>query len=173
MATLPPALAVLNPKRADSAYPFRELAGVGVAYTLLRAVCAARGVPESAVARFLDLVTIGTIADVAPLVGENRILVRHGLPMLTPLNKKLGLAALLKAVGVRERASCTDVAFQLGPRLNAAGRVAHAAAALQLLLTTDAGEAEAEGGGALREQYPAPGGRTAYAGAGAGDGGRD
>jgi len=141
-ATLPPAVAVLDPKRKDSVYPFRELAGVGVAYTLLRAVCAVREVPESALARFLDLVTLGTIADVAPLVGENRILVRHGLPMLTLANKKLGLAALLKAVGVRECASCTDVGFQIGPRLNAAGRVAHAATALQLLLTTDVGEAE-------------------------------
>ena len=141
-ATLPPAVAVLNPKRGDSAYPFRELAGVGVAYCLLRAVCAARGVAGGAASRFLDLVTIGTITDVAPLVGENRILVRHGLPMLTPLNKKLGLAALLQAVGVKERASCSDVAFQLGPRLNAAGRVAHAATALELLLTAEQGAAQ-------------------------------
>jgi len=141
--TLPTALAVINPKRADNRYPFRELAGVGVAFTLLRALCAARGLPESAPARFLDLVTLGTITDVAPLVGENRVLVRHGLPMLTPLNKKVGLAALLKAVGVQERASCTDVAYQIGPRLNAAGRVAHASSALQLLLTADRAEADA------------------------------
>lgn len=139
---LPPAVAVLNPKRADSRYPFRELAGVGVAYALLSAVCAARGVPASAPTKFLDLVTIGTVADVAPLVGENRLLVRHGLPQLTPLSKKQGLAALLKAVGIAECATPGDVGFQIGPRLNAAGRVAHAQTALHLLLTADRAEAE-------------------------------
>ncbi len=110
--------------------------------------------PESAVSRFLDLVTIGTIADVAPLIEENRILVRHGLPLLTLQNKKLGLSALLKAVGVQERASCGDVAFQIGPRLNAAGRVAHAAAALELLLTDRAGRSAREGGAALQRITP-------------------
>ncbi len=140
---LPPAVAVLNPKRADSDYPFRELAGVGVAYELLRAVCAARGLPAGAPTKFLDLVTLGTIADVAPLIGANRIYIRHGLPMLTPLNKKLGLAALLQAINIHQCATCSDVAFQLGPRLNAAGRVAHAELALRLLLTNDRTEAEA------------------------------
>lgn len=139
---LPPAVAVLNPKRHDSAYPFRELAGVGVAYLLLSAVCTARGLPASAPAKFLDLVTIGTVADIAPLTGENRILVRQGLPLLTPTNKKAGLAALLRAINVKERASCGDVGFQIGPRLNAAGRVAHAESALRLLLTNDRSEAE-------------------------------
>ena len=140
---MPPALAVLNPKRADSRYPFRDLAGVGVAFMLLRAVCQARGVSPQATIHFLDLVTLGTIADVAPLVGENRLLVRHGLPQLTPLNKKAGIAALLRAVGVRERATCVDVGYHIAPRLNAAGRVAHAAASLRLLLTADLAEADA------------------------------
>ncbi|HOS44348.1 MAG TPA: DHH family phosphoesterase, partial [Armatimonadota bacterium] len=99
-ATLPPARAVVNPKRADSCYPDRDLAGVGVAYTLLRALCHLRNLPESVPARFLDLVAIGTVADVAPLTGENRILVRHGLPLLTPASKKLGLGALLRAVRI-------------------------------------------------------------------------
>lgn len=140
---LPPALAVLNPKRADSRYPFRELAGVGVAFTLLRAVCQAQGVSPQATAHFLDLVTLGTVADVAPLVGENRVLVRHGLPQLTPMNKKVGVAALLRAVGVQACATCVDVGYHIAPRLNAAGRVAHAADALRLLLTNDTTEAEA------------------------------
>jgi single-stranded-DNA-specific exonuclease len=139
---LPPAIAVLNPKRPDSPYPYRELAGVGVAYTLLRALCQRRGLPESAAAKFLDLVTIGTIADVAPLTGENRVLVRQGLPALTLGNKKLGLGALLRAAGVKETATCTDVAFLLGPRLNAAGRIAHGGRSLELLLTGDRTEAE-------------------------------
>ncbi len=140
---IPPALAVLNPKRADSSYPFRELAGVGVAFTLLRAVCQAQGVSPQATTHFLDLVTLGTIADVAPLVGENRLLVRYGLQQLTPLSKKAGIVALLNASGVRERATtCGDVGFHIAPRLNAAGRVAHASAALRLLLTTDPAEAD-------------------------------
>jgi len=139
---LPPVVAVLNPKRADSVYPYRELAGVGVAFILLRAVCAARGFPPDTPMKFLDLVTLGTVADVAPLTGENRILVRHGLPMLTPQSRKVGLAALLRAVGIRDRASTYDVGFQLGPRLNAAGRMAHAETALKLLLTSDREEAE-------------------------------
>ncbi|HEY3415425.1 MAG TPA: DHH family phosphoesterase, partial [Armatimonadota bacterium] len=139
---LPPAIAVLNPKRADNAYPFRELAGVGVAFTLLRAVCAARGLTPDAPMRFLDLVTLGTVADVVPLLGENRVLVRHGLPMLTPLSKKLGLSALLKAIGIDNCATCGDVGFQIGPRLNAAGRMAHAELALRLLLTADREEAD-------------------------------
>ncbi len=141
-ATLPPARAVVNPKRADSCYPDRDLAGVGVAYTLLRALCHLRNLPESVPARFLDLVAIGTVADVAPLTGENRILVRHGLPLLTPASKKLGLGALLRAVRIEGCASSGDIAFLLGPRLNAAGRVAHAAAALELLLTSDPTAAE-------------------------------
>ena len=139
---LPPAIAVLNPKRHDSAYPFRELAGVGVAYMLLSAVCAARGLSSAAPAKFLDLVTIGTVADIAPLTGVNRLLVRHGFPSLTLQNKKTGLAALLRAINVKERASCGDVGFQIGPRLNAAGRIAHAESALRLLLTNDRNEAE-------------------------------
>ncbi len=141
--SLPPAVAVLNPKRADSVYPARELAGVGVAFTLLRAICAGRGLPATVAARFLDLVTVGTVADVVPLVGENRLLVRHGLPQLTPQSKKLGLGALLRAVGINKVASCGDVGFQIGPRLNAAGRIAFAGEALNLLLTKDAAEAEA------------------------------
>lgn len=141
--TLPPAVAVLNPKRADSVYPSRELAGVGVAFTLLRALCAGRGLPPTVAARFLDLVTVGTVADVVPLVGENRMLVRHGLPMLTPQSKKLGMGALLRAVGITKATSSGDVGFQIGPRLNAAGRIAFAGEALNLLLTKDATEAEA------------------------------
>lgn len=140
--SLPPAIAVLDPKRADNSYPDVDLAGVGVAFTLLRALCQQRGLPATAVMHFLDLVTLGTIADVAMLTGENRIIVRHGLPQLTLANKKIGLAALLRAVGVREQASCSDVGFQIAPRLNAAGRVAHADDALKLLLTGEAEEAE-------------------------------
>ena len=140
--TLPPAVAVLNPKRADDRYPDRDIAGVGVAFTLLRGLCQARGIPAPALAPFLDLVTIGTIADVAPLCGENRLLVRHGLPQLTLANKKVGIVALLRAVGVQERASCADVGYKIAPRLNAAGRVAHADDALALLITTERTEAE-------------------------------
>ncbi|MFS8628295.1 MAG: single-stranded-DNA-specific exonuclease RecJ [Limnochordales bacterium] len=133
---LPPALAVVNPKRADSAYPFRELAGVGVAYKLLQAVWAKFGagpLPGWA----LQLVALGTVADVCPLVGENRIFVRLGLERINsrPLP---GLEALIQAARLQPgNITAGDVAYILGPRLNAAGRVSHAATGVRLLLSDD------------------------------------
>lgn len=133
---LPPALAVVNPKRVDSTYPFRELAGVGVAYKLLEAVWRKLGagvLPAWA----LQLAALGTVADVCPLVGENRILVRLGLEEMNerPLP---GIEALMKVARLEKgRVTSGDVAFILGPRLNAAGRISHAATGVQLLLADD------------------------------------
>ncbi|MBO8141440.1 MAG: single-stranded-DNA-specific exonuclease RecJ [Firmicutes bacterium] len=139
---LPPALAVVNPKRADSTYPFRELAGVGVAYKLLKATGALLGQPELADG-LLDLVALGTVADVCPLVGENRILVRAGLEQLN-CEPSPGLAALLRVAGlVPGQVGASHVAFGLAPRLNAAGRVSHARLGVQLLLSDDPSAAEA------------------------------
>jgi len=135
---LPPALAVINPMRKDCTYPSKELAGVGVAFKLGEALCRELEIPDEHYIRaFADLAAIGTVADVVPLVGENRALVRNGLALL-PKTKKAGLRALTQVAKLTGRTvTARDVAFRIGPRLNAAGRLADATQALDLLLTSD------------------------------------
>jgi single-stranded-DNA-specific exonuclease len=144
-----PALSLLNPHRPDSSYPFRGLASVGLGFflaaalrTALRAAgwFAARAEPDPR--RLLDLVAVGTVADLAPLTDENRVLVAHGLRELSE-RRRPGLAALLARAGVEgdrpidER----DIGWKLGPRLNAPGRLGDARPALELLLAADEREA--------------------------------
>lgn len=142
-AQLPPAVAVVNPHRADSAYPFPDLSGVGVAFRLGEALVRELGYPvQSYRNAFLDLVAIGTIADVMPLVGENRIFAFYGLKTLAA-TRKVGLQQLLQVAGISKETSLTPfhIGFIVGPRLNAAGRLSHAVAALELLLSEDAAHA--------------------------------
>ena len=125
--TLPNALAVINPKRPDCGYEFKQLAGVGVAFRLAQALLAsselAAEMPDFAAQDLLDLVAIGTIADVMPLVGENRSLVQAGLRAINT-HPRLGVAALTKAARLRNgHISAGQIGFQLAPRLNAAGRL--------------------------------------------------
>jgi single-stranded-DNA-specific exonuclease len=140
---LPDAYAVINPKRADTRYPFRELAGVGVAFKLGEAVAARRGIPAAQYQpRFLDLVALGTVADSAPLMDENRAMVKQGLAAMSQ-TRKAGLRALLGAVGAFQRPiSAGTISFQVAPRLNAVGRVDDAAIALELLMTSDTQRAQ-------------------------------
>ncbi len=141
-ATLPPAVAVVNPRREDDPYPDKDLAGVGVAYKLAQALVQ-RLAPErrDEVHRHLDLVALGTVADVVPLRGENRFLVRAGLRRLRQPQRQ-GLFSLMGVAGVKpERLNTGHIGFILGPRLNAAGRLDSAMAALRLLLTDDVWEA--------------------------------
>ena len=140
-AHLPPAAAVLNPKRADCPYPFKDLSGVGVAYKLLAAVSADRGLRPGAERAFLDLVAIGTIADVVSLTGENRLLVKHGLDAINT-TRKHGICALLRAADITAPVTSYNVAYGMAPRLNAAGRLDHARGATVLLLTSDPAEAD-------------------------------
>ncbi|MBM3497477.1 MAG: single-stranded-DNA-specific exonuclease RecJ [Armatimonadetes bacterium] len=138
---LPPAEAIVDPKLAGSAYPNRELTSSGLALQLARAVAAARDIPDGYVLRaFLDLAALGTVADVAELIGENRALVTLGLRHLAQ-TKKLGLRTLLNLCQVNGRPRAMDIGFRLGPRLNAPGRLADPNPALQLLLTDDQDEA--------------------------------
>ncbi len=145
---LPPALAVVNPKRGGAAYPFGDLAGVGVALLLalgVRAELRSEGWfarhKEPNLKSYLDLVALGTAADVVPILGENRILMRQGLKVLEE-TRRPGLVALKEAVKLEGKPiSFRDVVFRLAPRLNAAGRLGQARCALELLLCDDLAQA--------------------------------
>jgi len=141
--SLPPALAVVNPKRADSAYPFRDLAGVAVAFKLAEAVVDARGLAKAGFIRgYLDLVALGTVADVVPVLGENRVLTRYGLDCLRH-TRKTGLRSLIRVAGYEGKPlDPFAVGFALGPRLNATGRMDTAERALRLLLSADRTETD-------------------------------
>jgi single-stranded-DNA-specific exonuclease len=141
-AVLPAAWAVVDPHRDGCEYPFKALAGVGVAYKLAEALLGARGEGERA-HEYLDAVALGTIADVVPLVGENRILARLGLDRLNR-QPRLGLKALIEVADLKGRTVTSgQVAFVLAPRINAAGRMGNAEQGLQLLLARDPIEARA------------------------------
>ena len=139
---LPRALAVINPKRADATYPFTELAGVGVAFKFAQGLVRKLGLnEESFQSRFIDLAALGTVGDVVPLIGENRAIVTHGLKAI-PASKKLGFQTMLRSTGLDGKPlSAYYLAFVLGPRINAVGRMDDASTALRLFLTRDETEA--------------------------------
>lgn len=149
---LPAACAVLNPLQPGCEYPFKSLAGVGVTFNLLvalRAALRSQGVfaadagPD--LRRWLDLVALGTIADVTPLTGQNRILVAHGLRRLSESDRP-GIQALKRVSGISGVVTCGQVGFRLAPRLNAAGRMESAVPGVELLLSADADEVNAIAG---------------------------
>lgn len=134
--TLPEAAAVLNPKQPGCEYPFKELAGVGVAFKLCCELLRRNG-KKMSVESLLKIAAIGTVADVAPLVGENRTITSLGLAGLAEVRNP-GLRALLKRLGLEGRAlRAVDVGFKIGPRINAAGRLASANTAIDLFAAPD------------------------------------
>ncbi len=137
---LPNAVAVINPKRIDCDYPFKDLAGVGVAFKL---VCAASEKTESELLNeYADIVALGTIADVVSLKDENRIIAARGIEKLSK-NPNTGLAAVISTLGLRQKwNNCAVVSYSIAPRLNAAGRMSNAMIAVDLLLTKDPVEAQ-------------------------------
>jgi single-stranded-DNA-specific exonuclease len=145
-AELPPALAVLNPNRPDCPYPEKNLCGAGVAFKLVQALLAGEEWPADKVRRisesFLKLAAIATVADVVPLTGENRIIVKHGLDGLRNVRNP-GLRAILEVAGFTKDHAPTarQVAFQIAPRMNAAGRMDTAKAVVELFLTSDSARA--------------------------------
>jgi single-stranded-DNA-specific exonuclease len=144
---LPAALAVLNPNRADCAYPEKNLCGAGVALKLVQALLARSGWDTGRKERLLDsflkMTAIATVADVVPLTGENRVIVKRGLEGLGKVSNP-GLRALLEVSGVKEGQipSARDVAFRIGPRINAAGRMASASDVVEMFLTSDVARAK-------------------------------
>jgi single-stranded-DNA-specific exonuclease len=140
--TLPDAVAVVNPNRPDCDYPDRALAGAGVAYKLCHALVAARGGDPESLWYYLDLVALATIADLAPLKGENRIFARYGLKLLAQ-TRNAGLRALLAAAGIDTSGPIAggQVSHVLAPRINAVGRMGDANRGVALLLTDDEAEA--------------------------------
>jgi single-stranded-DNA-specific exonuclease len=149
-ADLPPALAVINPKRHDCTYPDKNLAGVGVALKLVQALCS-RADRSRWLPAFVKIAAIGTLADVVPLVGENRVIAKLGLASLSTSRHTVGLRALLEASGLTGKSiDSYHVSFMLAPRVNAAGRMSTPDIATRLLLATD--EAAGEEARTLAQQ---------------------
>ncbi len=141
LSEIPPAVAIVNPKRADSSYPFPELTGVGVAAKLLHALFEGVGKQEQ-LDEMLDLVAVGTIADMAPLWGENRYWVKEGLKLINT-NPRLGIREIIAQAGLTVGSLDTDsISWTIAPRLNAAGRLAHAMTSYKLLMTDSPQEAQ-------------------------------
>lgn len=149
-ATLPSALAVINPKRPDCPYPDKDLAGVGVALKLVQALCQRTG-NNRWLPGFIKLAALGTVADVVPLRGENRVIAKLGLEQLSQPRHTVGLRALLETTGLLGQSlTSSHVAFRLAPRINAAGRMSTPDLATRLLLL--AGESQAAEARTLAEQ---------------------
>lgn len=142
--TLPDVCAVVNPHREDSAYPFRNLAGVGVVFKLL---CALEGDTDKILELYSDIIAVGTVADVMPIIGENRRITGIGLEKLSK-TENLGLLALMRKAGIikygrsSKKITSATVGYVLAPRINAAGRIACASRAVDLLLTKNENEAD-------------------------------
>jgi single-stranded-DNA-specific exonuclease len=152
-SVLPAALAVINPKRVDCSYADKNLAGVGVALKLVQALCQRTG-HEAWLPAFLKVAAIGTLADVVPLTGENRVIAKLGLGMLSTGPHKVGLRSLLEVTGLAGKAlEGHHIGFVIAPRVNAAGRMGTPDIAARLLLASD--EALAEEARALAEQLDA------------------
>jgi single-stranded-DNA-specific exonuclease len=137
---LPPAVAVLDPKRPDCPYPYKELSGCGIGFKFLQAFCLKNEIPLQHLYEYLDLTAVSIAADIVPITGENRILAYWGLKKLNK-QPRPGLSALIEQAGFKKEIDITNVVFGIGPRINASGRIAHAKAAVNLLLTQEQEEA--------------------------------
>ncbi len=132
-AELPTATAILDPKKPGCHYPYKELSGCGIGFKLIQAYCRQRRIAPEVCYPYLDLVAVSIAADLVPITGENRILAYYGLRIL---NKKPrpGLAALIEVSGIHGKVDISEIVFGIAPRINAAGRIAHARTAVELLL---------------------------------------
>ena len=134
---MPPAVAILNPKRPDNHYPYEHLSGCGVGFKLMQAFAISNGIEFNRLAELLDLCAISIAADIVPIMGENRILAWHGLRCLNS-NPSVGLQAIIDVCRMGERElTLNDIIFRIGPRLNASGRVQNGQEAVSLLVEND------------------------------------
>ncbi|TCP28209.1 exonuclease RecJ [Tenacibaculum skagerrakense] len=132
---IPKAFAVLNPKRKDCNYPYKELCGCGVGFKLIQGLASTKEIETSHLVSYLDLVATAIAADIVPMTGENRILAYYGLQVINT-NPRIGIKALIKSIEKKEL-TISDVVFIIAPRINAAGRIKHANYAVELLTSSD------------------------------------
>jgi single-stranded-DNA-specific exonuclease len=137
---LPAAVAVLDPKRTDCNYPYRELSGCGVGFKLIQAYAKRHGMEEANLYGYLDLVVVSIAADIVPISGENRILAYYGLDRINN-NPRPGLKALILQAKVEKDIQISDIVFKIGPRINASGRLEHAKASVELLIAPNLDDA--------------------------------
>ncbi len=138
--SLPNAYAVIDAKRKDNEYPFNQLAGVGVVFKVIQAISKKLGLEEKDYLKYLDLVCVGTISDIVPLVDENRVIAKLGLK-LVEVTRNIGLKTLIDSIGFKEINS-SAISFGVAPRINACGRMGHAQEALDLFLCDDVNKAK-------------------------------
>lgn len=136
---LPKALAVVDAKRKDNQYPFNQLAGVGVCFKLIQAISLKMGLADKEYLKYLDIVCVGTISDIVPLVDENRVIAKLGLKLVSQ-TKNIGLRCLLESIGYK-KVDSTSISFGVAPRINACGRMGFEKEALRLFLTDSVEEA--------------------------------
>ena len=138
---MPPAAAILNPKRTDDGYPFKHLCGCGVGFKLMQAFAKNNGIPFARLIPLLDFCAVSIAADIVPVTGENRILAYHGLKQLNQ-NPNVGLKAIIDICGLNGRTlSMSDIVFKIGPRINASGRMENGRESVDLLVEKDFGVA--------------------------------
>ncbi|MCH6199742.1 single-stranded-DNA-specific exonuclease RecJ [Aquiflexum sp. LQ15W] len=133
---LPPAVAILDPKRNDCEYPYKELSGCGVGFKLIQAFSAYRKDDPAKVMAYLDLLAVSIAADIVPITGENRILTFYGIERINN-NPRPGLKALILRSKIEKEIEISDIVFKIGPRINASGRLEHAKASVELLISDD------------------------------------
>jgi single-stranded-DNA-specific exonuclease len=142
--TLPAAAAVLDPKRSDCPYPFKELSGCGIGFKLVQGIAQRNNIGAAELEPLLDLVAVSTACDIVPVNGENRILAHFGLKRLNN-DPRPGIKAMMQMANVKKRLGVSELVFTIGPRINAAGRIEHGRQAVELLLAKDQAQADQMG----------------------------
>lgn len=134
--SLPKAVAILDPKRFDCSYPYKDLSGCGIGFKLIQAYAQNQDIPFAELEKYLDLVAVSIAADIVPITGENRILTYYGLQWLNK-NPRPGIKAILELSNFKKQLTVSDIVFTIGPRINAAGRIEDARKAVELLIAAN------------------------------------